>query len=987
MKVNFMVIYIQPFFDWLLETTLIGSVVICLILLIQKALGGKLGPRWCHALWLVLLIRMVLPWAPSSRLSLFNLIPSWDQQAQPQQPSETAERQESSEASRTSRTTEATSSQKPKPDVAMQEQTTVKPITLADSQNASKGRLAPLRQVLPALWLLGAIVIGAYVLVSDLALWRIVKRDRPLVNQAMLELLEECKAQMGVQTLAAIVPSSQIRSPGLFGFIRPRLLLPPEMIETATRDEMRYVFLHELAHLKRHDIYLGWLTSLLQVLHWFNPLVWFAFYRMRADRELACDALVLARTGEGESQQYGQTIVGLLRRFSRSRALPAMAGILETKSQLKRRMTMIAQFRNNSHRWSPLGIGVIAVLGTISMIDPTRGTVSASSAPQAKTPMTMRLVEKGVWGDVSMSPDRRYLCHTGWGGTGEITVRELATGEQRTIKPTKRLREEYDPDCPIMSPDNKTIAYLVGFQERADVCLIGADGSGQRVLYPGVIRSIREPAGSGQRLPYPGRVRPIQWFPDGSHILAIRWPDPMHAFTEIEIVSVSIADGSVQVIKALAGEFYGTTIRLSPDAKTVAYELTSKDAPKKHDIFAIEIDSKRETPLVVHAADDRLLDWTPDGNRILSISDRIGPWSVWLLPVAKGQAQGTPELVARSSGSVRPVGFAENGSYYYGMRYYDCDIYTAVINMTTGQLLSAPAPLEAAGSNEVADWSPDGKYLAYCSHSATSDEPGVIRIRSLATGQERELVNKLTGFDCLRWSPDGRSLLASWLIAYKNEDVALTSRVYRIDVATGEATVLLDNQQGGMRTAELSPDGKTLYYTTMTGSIIRREIDGGLEKTLFTYPRKGPWAGSALSPNGEFIAVGSNVGTEKRAEGGVKKILLIPSQGGEVTELLRWDQEPSSFLTNTGWSPDGKTVLFTLHREPVAGKSPKAVNEFWQVPTDGSQPHKIMETDLNIPYSQGFRVHPDGQRIAFSVTTAHGELWVMENFLPEAMGK
>ena len=95
---------------------------------------------------------------------------------------------------------------------------------------------------------------------------------------------------------------------------------------------------------------------------------------------------------------------------------------------------MIAQFRNNSHRWSPLGIGVIAVLGTISMIDPTRGTVSASSAPQDKTPMTMRLVEKGVWGDVSMSPDRRYLCHTGWGGTGEITVRELATGEQRTIK-------------------------------------------------------------------------------------------------------------------------------------------------------------------------------------------------------------------------------------------------------------------------------------------------------------------------------------------------------------------------------------------------------------------------------------------------------------------------------------------------------------------------------------------------------------------------
>lgn len=53
--------YVQPFFGWLLQTTLIASVVICLILAAQKTLGCKLGPRWCHALWLVLVIRMVLP--------------------------------------------------------------------------------------------------------------------------------------------------------------------------------------------------------------------------------------------------------------------------------------------------------------------------------------------------------------------------------------------------------------------------------------------------------------------------------------------------------------------------------------------------------------------------------------------------------------------------------------------------------------------------------------------------------------------------------------------------------------------------------------------------------------------------------------------------------------------------------------------------------------------------------------------------------------
>ena len=208
-----MMIYIQPFFDWLWQTTLIGSVVICLILAAQKMLGGKLGPRWSHALWLVLLIRMALPWAPSSRISLFNLIPSWDQQAQPRQQPETAEQPGPSDASQSSGNTEAIQAQKPKLDAAIREQTTAKTAALADRQNESKQWLASVRRVLPALWLLGAIVIGAYVLASDLALWRIVKRDRPLVNQAMLELFEECKTQMGVQSLVAIVPSSQIRSP------------------------------------------------------------------------------------------------------------------------------------------------------------------------------------------------------------------------------------------------------------------------------------------------------------------------------------------------------------------------------------------------------------------------------------------------------------------------------------------------------------------------------------------------------------------------------------------------------------------------------------------------------------------------------------------------------------------------------------------------------------------------------------------------------
>jgi hypothetical protein len=139
------------------------------------------------------------------------------------------------------------------------------------------------------------------------------------------------------------------------------------MTEMLSREELHYVFLHELAHLKRRDIYLGWFMVVLQVLHWFNPLVWLAFAQMRADRELACDSLVLSTMSVNESQGYGRTIVNLFKGFSRIQYAPGIVGILENKSQLKRRIIMIAQFKKGTYRWSILAIILLAVLGSVAL--------------------------------------------------------------------------------------------------------------------------------------------------------------------------------------------------------------------------------------------------------------------------------------------------------------------------------------------------------------------------------------------------------------------------------------------------------------------------------------------------------------------------------------------------------------------------------------------------------------------------------------------
>ncbi len=345
-------IQLRPFFDWLLWVSLQGSVLIALIVLVQTVLRGKLGIRWHYFLWLLLLIRLAVPWLPESKISIFNLLPKSIQQG---------------------RIIEAFS--EPQRDHYMGRYLYAES---ADEQKTrpegdSKSVFTKFVRMVPLLWLLGAVVLVVYVCAGNFHLWWLVTRERPLTDQKILDLLEDCKSEMGIRTILGVVITDKVTSPALFGFVRPRLLLPAGMLDVLNLTELRHVFLHELAHLKRHDIYLGYLSSLLQVLHWFNPLIWLAFYRIRTDRELACDYLVLSRTTSGQAKDYGQTIVYLLERFSRPRHLPAMAGILETKSQLKRRIKMIAKFKKTSR---PQWAGAMLLLVVLACVILTNAYVA-----------------------------------------------------------------------------------------------------------------------------------------------------------------------------------------------------------------------------------------------------------------------------------------------------------------------------------------------------------------------------------------------------------------------------------------------------------------------------------------------------------------------------------------------------------------------------------------------------------------------------------
>jgi bla regulator protein BlaR1 len=90
-------------------------------------------------------------------------------------------------------------------------------------------------------------------------------------SASVLEVLHETRQTLEVRRPVQILETRWVEGPALFGLKRLRLLLPIGLAGQFSRRELRYIFLHELGHVRRRDLGWNWLTVLLQGVFWFNP--------------------------------------------------------------------------------------------------------------------------------------------------------------------------------------------------------------------------------------------------------------------------------------------------------------------------------------------------------------------------------------------------------------------------------------------------------------------------------------------------------------------------------------------------------------------------------------------------------------------------------------------------------------------------------------------------------------------------------------------
>ncbi|HHT7141369.1 TPA: M56 family metallopeptidase [Bacillus cereus] len=346
-------VYLPHFFDWLIETSLMASILVGFILCIKILFRNKLTPRWQYMLWIVLMIRLLLPWSPDSSYSIYSLLSyrsSVSEVIPKNMPSTESIVNIESDRTVESNSKMVTKTSEPEVEVSLEQQTPFSLYKLA-----------------MYVWLVGVFLLAVITFITNRRLYSYIKKQPDITDEQVVTVFNRCKQSMKMKKAVSLRLAGKIASPTVFSFFRPKVLLSKKHMEVLNEQQLQYIFYHELAHIKRNDVAVNWIMYSLILLNWFNPILWYAYFCMREDQELACDAYALTFIDKEEQIAYGHTIITLLEHYSYQ--APSLANLSRNKRTLKRRIVMIKKFQKKSYHLSLLGVIVIVAIASLSLFN------------------------------------------------------------------------------------------------------------------------------------------------------------------------------------------------------------------------------------------------------------------------------------------------------------------------------------------------------------------------------------------------------------------------------------------------------------------------------------------------------------------------------------------------------------------------------------------------------------------------------------------
>jgi beta-lactamase regulating signal transducer with metallopeptidase domain len=179
-------------------------------------------------------------------------------------------------------------------------------------------------------------------------------------------LVAECRGVRG----SSIMVSRCVDVPTAVGFLSPAIILPVWLAEETDPEELKYIVLHELAHLRRRDDWTNLAQKIVKAALFFHPGIWWIERRLSLDREMACDDAVLAQSGSPKG--YAQCLARVAQKsFLRRQIALAQAAVSRVR-QLSLRVAQIldVQRPRTTRLWKP-AIPMVTVMAVLCAFSTT----------------------------------------------------------------------------------------------------------------------------------------------------------------------------------------------------------------------------------------------------------------------------------------------------------------------------------------------------------------------------------------------------------------------------------------------------------------------------------------------------------------------------------------------------------------------------------------------------------------------------------------
>jgi beta-lactamase regulating signal transducer with metallopeptidase domain len=217
------------------------------------------------------------------------------------------------------------------------------------------------------------VVVGWFVGVFGLSLWhlggwrQLQRLRRQVIKQVTPTLkakLQQLSNMLGIQETVGLVESALVQVPTVVGHLKPVILLPASALTGLSSEQIEAILAHELAHIKRHDYLVNMLQTVVEILGFYHPVVWWVSHKIRVERENCCDDMAVSLCSDRVCYARALTTMEEIRAGQLGLAVAASGGSLFNRI---RRLLGKDYINEGKLSWLP---SVIAILLIVALLIP-----------------------------------------------------------------------------------------------------------------------------------------------------------------------------------------------------------------------------------------------------------------------------------------------------------------------------------------------------------------------------------------------------------------------------------------------------------------------------------------------------------------------------------------------------------------------------------------------------------------------------------------